>query len=179
MSVYALLQLMPMLVLLTVAAAIDLRARRIPNWLTILLAMSGVAQNALPASQITILQALSGMLIGFCLPLGLFILGALGGGDVKLLAGIGAWLGPLGIVKVFAIAAIIAMVMVLVHSARHGRLAPLLRNSALVTVNVMNADRGAVQNVLQNSRAEEPASKSALPYAVPVLIAVLVACAVG
>ena len=48
MSVYALLQLMPLLVLLAVAAAIDVRARRIPNWLTILLAMSGLARSALP-----------------------------------------------------------------------------------------------------------------------------------
>jgi Flp pilus assembly protein protease CpaA len=178
MSIYALLHLMPMLALLTVAAAIDLRTRRIPNWLTVLLLMSGLAKSALPASQLTILQALSGMLIGFCLPLALFILGALGGGDVKLLSGIGAWLGPLGIVEVFAIAAIIAMVMVLVHSARQGRLALLLRNTALVTLNVMNAHRGAVQSVLENSRTDGPAASSALPYAVPLLMAVLVVCAV-
>ena len=45
MTTAALLMCIPMLGLLTWAAATDIRARRIPNWLTASLALSGLAQS--------------------------------------------------------------------------------------------------------------------------------------
>ena len=82
-------------------------------------------------------------------------------------------MGAIAIVKVFAVAAIIGMVMVLVQSARRGRLGVLFRDSAMVTINVVHPNAAALQDVLENSRATQP-MHSALPYAVPVLLAVLV-----
>ena len=167
---YALLQLLPMLALVSAAAFIDLRNRRIPNWLTLILLTTGLARSF--AGGITPAQAFLGALVGFALPFVLFAMGALGGGDVKLLAGVGAWMGAIGVLKVFAIAAIVGMVMVLVQSARHGRLRSLFRDSALVTINVMHPNAAALNDVLENSRATQP-MQSALPYAVPVLAGVL------
>jgi prepilin peptidase CpaA len=173
MSVYVMLQIAPMLALLIIAAATDLRVRKIPNWLTLMLATTGIARSFLDHAGITVSGAMLGIAIGFALPFMLFALGALGGGDVKLLAGLGAWLGAIGIAKVFAVAAIIGMVMVLVHSARHGRLRALFRDSALVTIHVIHPNASALGDVLENSRATQP-TNAALPYAVPVLLAVVV-----
>ena len=76
------------------ATATDVATRRIPNALTfgaaaVALAFAG-ATGGLPA----IGWSLGGWVVGLLLFLPLFALRAMGGGDVKLLAAFGAWLGP-------------------------------------------------------------------------------------
>jgi prepilin peptidase CpaA len=169
---YHILQLAPMIVACGIAAITDLRHRRIPNALTMPLILTGIASSFLAGSALLPWQALLGMAVGFALPLALFLLGALGAGDVKLLAGIGAWTGARGVIEIFAVAAIIGMIYVIVISMRRGQFAGLLRRSALVSINVMHADVVGVEDVLQSSRSADPA-EAQLPYAVPALIGVL------
>src|SRR3954453_18450483 len=115
MSTYALLMAAPALVLLVWAAAIDLGSRRIPNWLTFSLVIGGIVQSLVFGATTSPGASLLGLLVGFSIPFVLFAMGALGGGDVKLLAGVGAWLGPIIIIKIFLAAAIVGMVIVLVQ----------------------------------------------------------------
>src|SRR5439155_15849311 len=110
MSRFELLALAPMLAMLVIAAAVDWRTRRIPNWLTVLMMLSGLAGSFLAGHVASPGQAMLGMVVGFAIPFVLFAMGALGGGDVKLLAGIGAWLGPIIVVKIFRAAAVVGMV---------------------------------------------------------------------
>src|SRR3954452_23150425 len=101
---HLLLMLLPMFALLGCAAAIDLRSRRIPNWLTAALAAAGMVQSFLTlhgSLGISPSQALLGVLTGLALNVGLFILRIRGGGDVKLFAAVGAWVGPLAIFQIF------------------------------------------------------------------------------
>jgi prepilin peptidase CpaA len=72
------------------AAASDLRFRRIPRWLTLAGLGSGILYHAMFGG---ILAALLAAFIGFAAGLALFQLGAIGGGDVKLIAALGAMLG--------------------------------------------------------------------------------------
>ena len=109
------------------------------------------------------------MVVGFAIPFVLFAMGALGGGDVKLLAGVGAWLGPILAVKVFLAAAIVGMVIVLVQSAKQKRLSALFRNSAVLTVNLINIDRIGADQVCETGKACRSVERP-LPYAVPVLV---------
>src|SRR5881394_826036 len=109
------LSLAPLLAMLGIAAVIDWRERRIPNWLTVLMLLSGIAGSVLPGSIASPGQAVLGMLVGLTIPFVLFAMGALGGGDVKLLGGAGAWLGPIIIGKIFLAAAIVGMVIVLIQ----------------------------------------------------------------
>jgi prepilin peptidase CpaA len=82
-----------------VASVWDIRTRRIPNAITLGSAAVAIMFHALDAGS---LRALPGALgwsaagwgVGFLLFLSLFLLGAMGAGDVKLLAAMGAWLGP-------------------------------------------------------------------------------------
>ena len=70
----------------------DVKARRIPNWLT----LSALAVALLLRIPLGFGAALSGVgaaTLAFLIVLPVFALGGLGGGDVKLLAAVGAFLG--------------------------------------------------------------------------------------
>src|SRR3954467_9492118 len=102
MSTPEMLAVVPMLLLLTWAVAVDVRCRRIPNWLTASLVMTGLTQSTLIFGALSPAQSVCGMLAGFGLTFIFFALGPMGGGDVKLYAGIGAWVGPGPITAIFA-----------------------------------------------------------------------------
>jgi prepilin peptidase CpaA len=170
-----LLMSVPMLGLLVWAAAVDVRQRRIPNWLTFSLILSGLAQSFTWARTVSPSDACLGFLTGFALTFVMFAIGAMGGGDVKLLAGIGAWLGPWPTLTVFATEAIIGMVFVLAHAAVTGRLAKLLRNSTIIAMNFAaagEAGAGSLEQAVETGKACSSDGRH-LPYAVPVLLAVL------
>jgi prepilin peptidase CpaA len=173
MDTYGMLMAAPALALLVWAAAEDLRSRRIPNWLSFSLILGGIGQSVAFGVVSTPTTALLGFLVGFGLTVVLFVLGALGGGDVKLLAGVGAWFGPHAAVATFAIAAIVGAVMVLSQALAQGRMKVLCRNTAVLAVNLAHVgDVG-----LDHAKATGQSCRSVdrpLPYAVPVLIAVAV-----
>ncbi len=152
------------------AAVSDVRSRRIPNLLTFALVLCGVAQSFLNSGTVTPTQSLLGLAMGFMLTFVLFAIGALGGGDVKLLAGLGAWLGPQMALLVFAAAAIVGMVIVLGQALVQGRLMTLFRNSAVVGMNLMHLRDLGVEHAAATGRHCRSVDRP-LPYAVPVLIA--------
>ncbi len=82
------------------AAAMDLRYRRLPNWLSGALLVSGMALSLTPVHLVSFEQALLGAAVGLAVPLALHILGGLAAGDVKLLCGVGAWVAARGIAGV-------------------------------------------------------------------------------
>jgi prepilin peptidase CpaA len=167
-----------MLALLIFAAAQDLRTRRIRNWLTLCLVLTGIAHSLVAGNDITLGGSLLGTLAGFGLPLTLFVLGALGGGDVKLLAGVGAWMGASGVVEVFLAAAIVGLVIVLVQCAAKGRLKLLFRNSFILVLNLLHIGELGVEQVAATGKTCRSVDRP-LPYAVPVFFAVLLMVAMN
>jgi prepilin peptidase CpaA len=91
-----------------VAAILDYRTKKIPNWLTVSAAVVGLAYSIFAPHGIGPLWAWAGFAVGFSLLLLPWLLGGGGMGDVKLLAALGVWLGPLHILIVFGVAAIVA-----------------------------------------------------------------------
>lgn len=81
------------------AALIDLKTRRIPNWLTLTLAASAVVGSFLAFGWESGFVSLIGLLVGYCVFLLPFMLGGMGGGDVKLMGAIGALKGSAFVVK--------------------------------------------------------------------------------
>src|SRR3982751_5850643 len=122
MTPYRVLAYAPLLALLSWAAVQDVRTRRIRNWLTFSLALCGLAQSFAPNPTVAPMDAALGLLTGFALTVPLFAIGALGGGDVKLMAAIGAWLGPWPALQVFLGRAVVGMVIVLCQAGMAGRL---------------------------------------------------------
>src|SRR5258705_11063083 len=88
-----LLEFGPMLALLVWAAVVDLRSRRIPNWMTGALVAGGLVQSGVAFWSLTTGEAWGGIGGGFGLTVGLFALGGMGGGGGKLFWGMGAWWG--------------------------------------------------------------------------------------
>jgi prepilin peptidase CpaA len=82
--------------LLLLAAAIDYRTYRIPNWLTGAGAAIGLTYSVIAPFGFGhgLASALGGMLVGFLLMALPYALRAMGAGDVKLMAMAGVFLGP-------------------------------------------------------------------------------------
>ncbi len=77
-----------------VAAVTDVWKYRIYNILTWPLLILGLAYHTLAAEGMGLVPSVLGVSVGF-VPMALFYLsGGVGAGDVKLMAGLGAWLGP-------------------------------------------------------------------------------------
>jgi len=76
------------------ACVFDLRERRIPNLLTFGGAAVALAYAAASQGWGGLLISVEGWAVGLALFLPMFLLGGMGAGDVKLLACLGAWIGP-------------------------------------------------------------------------------------
>jgi prepilin peptidase CpaA len=77
------------------AVAWDVTTRRIPNALTFGAEIAAVAVHVYFEGWAGIGPSLAGWLVGAALFFPFFALGGMGAGDVKLLAAVGAWIGPL------------------------------------------------------------------------------------
>ncbi|MBX7073880.1 MAG: A24 family peptidase [Pirellulales bacterium] len=85
------------------AAITDIRYRRIPNYLTVPVAAAGLVFHTLHPQGFGLFTAAAGLLVGFALLLAPALMGGSGMGDVKLLAALGAWLGPKLTLVAFAV----------------------------------------------------------------------------
>lgn len=108
--------------------AIDLKARRIPNWLTFGAALAGVLFQGATGGGAGLMSAIGGWSVGvavFFLP---FALGGLGAGDIKLIAALGAWFGPADAVWLALYTGIAGGVLAVVVALARGYLGEALRN---------------------------------------------------
>jgi prepilin peptidase CpaA len=83
-----------LMVSLASASVYDLRTRRIPNWLTFPGTLAGLSLNWWVGGYDGLLASFFGLSTGFFLLFFFYLLGGMGGGDVKLLALVGSFLGP-------------------------------------------------------------------------------------
>jgi prepilin peptidase CpaA len=84
-----------------VTAATDLWQFKVRNLVTLPLLAAGILYHALVGGSAGFAYSALGALSGFAVLISLYILGGMGGGDVKLFAAIGAWLGLPLILYVF------------------------------------------------------------------------------
>ena len=117
-------------VVLTAAAgcAADLRSRRIPNVLTFGSALLAVGYAGSVAGVSGVGSALAGWGLGVALLLPFFLLRGMGGGDVKFVAALGAWLGPAALLSLAFYTAIAGGVMALFVIVWKRRLAVTFAN---------------------------------------------------
>jgi prepilin peptidase CpaA len=151
------------------ASVCDLWSRRVPNALTLGAAAVAIAMHGVMGGWSGVLLAASGCAVGLVLFFPLFALGGMGAGDVKLLAAIGAWLGPTGALWTGLYGAIAGGIMALVVALARGYASTAVRNvgALLRSWSVLG-----VQPVEGLTLANEASVR--LPYALPLAAGALV-----
>src|SRR5262245_33318863 len=107
-------------VTLIVAAVIDGMQLKVPNWITFPMIISGWIYSAALspyAGWEGLMYSVLGTIVGLALLLPAYAIGGMGAGDVKLLAGVGAWVWSTTTLYAFVVStmvgAVIAILMVL------------------------------------------------------------------
>jgi len=118
------------LILAAAGSVTDLRSRRIPNRLVVVGLVLGAALNARAAGLAGVGSSLAGGSLGLALFLPIFLLGGMGGGDVKLMAALGSMVGPMGIVRIALAAALAGGLLALMAAWWSGRLLSTLNGIA-------------------------------------------------
>lgn len=120
------------------AATLDARTGLIPNWLTLPLMAAGLAFQSVSRGVPGLMLAASGLLLCGLMP---WLLHrstqgkAIGGGDVKLFAGLGAVAGPFVGLEIQLSAFLLLGVFALVQLAFRGQLFRVLRSSLFLALN--------------------------------------------
>jgi prepilin peptidase CpaA len=125
-----------LMALLLIAAVIDVRTSRIPNWLVLGGALYGLVYNAVSpmyARDIGVLFALGGMAVGLAALLPAYVFRVMGAGDVKLMAMVGAFLGASATVGAVLATLVAGGVLAIALTVWSGHLVRMLRNVAAVS----------------------------------------------
>ena len=94
----------------SIAVFIDVRSRRIPNWLTVSAFVLGLLFNIAVGGLPGLWLSLGGFAVGFGTLLILWLIGGGGGGDVKLMGAVGSWVGAVPTLMIFLGSALFAVV---------------------------------------------------------------------
>jgi prepilin peptidase CpaA len=100
-----------LLTVLAVAAVTDLFEHRIPNLLTAPALATGLLIHTLTEGHAGMMVALTGMVVGLAALLPFYLLRGMGAGDVKLMAVVGSFLGPLGALHAAAITLVLGALL--------------------------------------------------------------------
>jgi prepilin peptidase CpaA len=149
------------------AAIIDGRALRVPNWLTFHFLAGGAIYAYCVGGGTLLLWSIAGAVVGLISLLPLYAIGGMGAGDVKLMAGVGAWIGPVLTGWAFLATAIVGGVMGLAMMAYSGE---LVRHLALTQV--IGREILAVRDpaALSEIAARRKPTMLLLPYGIPIAV---------
>ena len=115
-----------------IAAAFDLRYRRIPNWLAAAGLFVGFGLQFVFRGWAGLRDAAWGAALAFSVYFILFALRAMGGGDVKLMAAVGAMAGPSNWFVIFLLGSIAGGVLAVILILAHGTLLRTVPNVLFV-----------------------------------------------
>jgi prepilin peptidase CpaA len=157
-----------LIALLLVAAAIDWRTHRIPNWLTVAGMFYGLLYGATHATSVGagLVHAASGLALGLVLLLPLWVLRIMGAGDVKLMAMVGAFLGAGAVFTATLWVLLAGGVLALWVSISHGKLRQLAANLRFIAFSLLMPAGAAGRTA---SAAAVP-SVGKLPYGLAICI---------
>lgn len=152
----------------------DVRSRKIPNRLVFPGALAGVVLNALlPAAGaafmpvpggLGLLTGLAGLGLGLVLLLPMYALKTMGAGDVKLMAMVGAFVGPQAVFGCMLFSLLAGGVLALGVAAFHGSLRQITSNSYHLLLNSLM--RGLAGQRPEVEAPNAPSGK--LPYAIAI-----------
>ena len=160
-----------LLALVIGAAAYDIPYRRVPNWITAAGVLLGLAMNGFLYGWPGLRMSIIGLAVGFGGYFMLYALRAMGAGDVKLMAAIGAMVGWQDWFGIFIVTAIVGGFASMALMAMRGRVRKTLWNVGFV-ITEMKHGRAAY---LSNEELDVRSSKAiGLPHAAVIAAGTLV-----
>jgi len=158
-------------IVLIVAAYIDGKQLRVPNWITFPMVLAGLVYNTAIGGWGDLdggfVCGFVGMIVGLACLLPLYAVGGMGAGDVKLLAGVGAWLGAWTTFYAFCVSAVVGAVMALVMVLFKNRFKQHYANFLMILMEWLT-----IKDPKQLSKlaAERKPTMMLLPYGIPICI---------
>ncbi|MDV6343366.1 prepilin peptidase [Nitrosomonas sp. Is37] len=159
-----------LIALLFIAAWYDVRQYCIPNALVLSGTIIGVSLNALLPQDIGglgILTSLAGLGVGLVVLLPLYLLRAMGAGDIKLMAMIGAFAEPASMLSITLYVMLAGGVLAILVVLSKGKLPKLMNNfKVMLLAGPSAANLSTIDDL--------PESAGKLPYGVAIAIGTLV-----
>ncbi len=153
--------------ILILAAWIDGRQLRVPNWITFPMVFAGLIYSTAIGGWSGLGDSTVGMLVGLACLLPLYAVGGMGAGDVKLMAGIGAWLGAAVTWHAFCVSVVIGALMAIVMAVVDGRFKQHYANFTMIFLEWTNIRD---PRKLSAIAAERKPTMTLLPYGIPICI---------
>lgn len=146
------------------ASWIDYAQRRVPNSLNLALIVAGFAAQGFYFGGAGVTAATLGMLTGFGLLIIPWLMHGMGAGDVKLMAAIGVWMGPLLTLYSFGLGVVFGGIAAVIMILSTGRLYMACANMSVIFAKCMNkktmfSEFGSAKSFGNTSQL--------LPYGVP------------
>ena len=153
--------------ILVLAAIIDGWKLKVPNWITVPLVAGGWIYSTAYFGWEGLGWSVLGTVVGLALLLPAYAIGGMGAGDVKLLAGVGAWVGSMNTLYAFCVSAVvgglIAVGMVVWRRDWHHHIRQFW-NIAGEIAEIRDP------NTLSAIAAERKSAMLLLPYGIPIAI---------
>lgn len=132
------------LFLIVVAAALaDIKSRRIPNKLVFPGAVAAILYHAISPYGIGFASSMAGLAAGLLALLPLYMIRAMGAGDVKLMAMVGAYLGPMSAIGAVVTTLIVGGALAVAAAVRNRSAQRMLNNvRAMMTHALVGAATG-------------------------------------
>lgn len=175
----AFLALVPMILLLLAAVRQDFQSYRIPNAIVFWGAGLGLLLNAvmpegfgfanLIPGGVGLLNAAAGLAIGLVVLLPMYLLRAMGAGDVKLMAMVGAFLGPDDVVGAILATFIAGGVLSIAYAWKIGVLRRTLQNIHFILYSNAVKLAGGCLPTLEDA----PQTAAKFPYAAAIAVGTL------
>jgi prepilin peptidase CpaA len=154
-------------VLLVVAAVIDGYKLKVPNWLTFPMILSGWIFCTVTHGPNGLVESLIGTVVGLGLLLPAYAIGGMGAGDVKLLMGVGAWMGARDTFWAFFVSAVVGGVIALLMVAYHRQWKHHISQFWVILTEIL-----VIRNPgeLSAIAADRKPTMRLLPYGIPIAI---------
>ncbi len=156
---------------LVVAAVIDATRLRVPNWLTFPLVVGGWVYSTAAFGWQGLGWSLLGTAVGFGLLFPVHMVGGMGAGDVKLFAGIGAWLHATQTLHAFCVSAIVGGLFAVLVMAWCGQWRKHWIQSQMILVEIVTIRDPQALSALA---AERKKSMKLLPYGISIMLGTIV-----
>ena len=157
-------------IVLAIATAWDVSSRRIPNWLVLPFLGAGLVMSVVARGILGVGSSLAGIAVAAVLMGPFCVLRGMGMGDLKLCAGIGAWIGPGPLFFALVMTAMAGGVLAVGYAAWHRSLGSSLDGSGDLIVGFLRGKRGKDRG----ASLDNPAALS-IPYAPAIAIGTIFA----